>query len=945
MIRFHTSRSASDAVRYYAHLSQGDYYAQDGRSVGRWGGKLADTLGLSGEVLAEAWAEIAHNRDPRTGEQLTPRLKENRRVGVDVTMDVCKSASILWALGGDERIPELVQRASQEVLSEWMEPDMRVRLRARGQNGEAVTGAALWSTWLHVESRPSKADGLPDCQIHTHNFIANVTERDGRLFAAETGEMHRKARLYEAVFAAKIAEGLQQLGYRVERRGDGYEIAGISRKLIEKFSRRTQEIEEEARKRGITDAKEKDALGARTRLPKREELTRAELRGYWESRLTDDERNAIAAVRGQALERSRAGETPAPALTARQAVEWAMRHHFEKDAVVEDWKIAETALRHGVGSVTAAGVGEALEEKIEQGQLVGRKKDGKRLLTTPEAWRREQGIVGFAKDGRGTCKPLAPKRTIQRDWLNREQKRAVRRLWDSGDRVMLVRGAPGVGKTTLLQEAVEGIEAGGRKVFAFAPSAEASRGTLRESGFADAETVALLLKDERLQQRIRGQVLLVDEAGLMGARDAAAFFDLARRAEARVIVVGDRRQHGAVEQPGTLKLLETQAFLPVAEVGTIQRQRGKYQEVVERLSRGDTEGGLDRLEALGWVREIADPKEREQQLAAEYLEAVARRQKDGAPATALVISPSHAEGDRIAETIRQELKQRQKIGSEERELLRLDRLDLSEAERADADRYVEGEVVQFYQNAPGFQRGQRVTVVGHDELGSVCVANADGQVKALRLDQAAKFQVFRRISLKLAAGDRIRITGNGSSKDSKHRLNNGDLLTVAGFTPAGDIVDQRGWVVPATYGHLSQGYVITSQASQSKTVDHVILGMSARSFRAMSREGLLVSVSRGRSRATIYTDDVEGLRDAVRRSEERLTATELLKEQAGRRARATAAAQHWQRWQALHGQERPKQATGLARTPHVAAPAAAPAAVLALRPAPGEDRSPPERTR
>ena len=249
MLRFHTSRSASDAVRYYAHLSQGDYYTQDGCTAGRWGGKLAARLGLAGEVKAEDFAALANNRHPRTGQQLTPRMKDNRRVGVDVTMDVCKSASILWALGGDDRTPELVKQVSQEVLRDHMEPDMRVRLRAKGQNGEAVTGEAAWGSWLHGESRPSKADGLPDMQLHTHNMIFNQTWKDGRYFAAETGEMHRRARLYEAIFAAKIAQGLAELGYRVERRGKGYEIAGIDRKLIDKFSRRTEEIEAEAQER------------------------------------------------------------------------------------------------------------------------------------------------------------------------------------------------------------------------------------------------------------------------------------------------------------------------------------------------------------------------------------------------------------------------------------------------------------------------------------------------------------------------------------------------------------------------------------------------------------------------------------------------------------------------------------------------------------------------
>src|SRR6185437_2556685 len=74
----------------------------------------------------------------------------------------------------------------------------------------------------------------------------------------------------------------------------------------------------------------------------------------------------------------------------------------------------------------------------------------------------------------------------------------VRHVVGSRDRVTLVRGAAGVGKTSLMQEAVEAIEAGGTKVIALAPSASASRGTLREAGFENADTVARFLLDEKL---------------------------------------------------------------------------------------------------------------------------------------------------------------------------------------------------------------------------------------------------------------------------------------------------------------------------------------------------------------------------------------------------------------------------------------------------------------
>ena len=76
------------------------------------------------------------------------------------------------------------------------------------------------------------------------------------------------------------------------------------------------------------------------------------------------------------------------------------------------------------------------------------------------------------------------------------------------------------------------IEAAGNKVFTFAPSAEASRGVLRSEGFANADTVERLLIDPQMQAQVRGQVLWVDEAGLLSVKDMKRLFDVAKEQDA-----------------------------------------------------------------------------------------------------------------------------------------------------------------------------------------------------------------------------------------------------------------------------------------------------------------------------------------------------------------------------------------------------------------------------
>jgi len=248
--------------------------------------------------------------------------------------------------------------------------------------------------------------------------------------------------------------------------------------------------------------------------------------------------------------------------------------------------------------------------------------------------------------------------------------------------------------------------------------------------------------------------------------------------------------------------------------------------------------------------------------------------------SALVISPTHAEGERVTTEVRRKLKALKKLGTEdeEREFIQLKRLPWTEAQRSDARNYQAGVIVQFHQNVPGFRRGERVTVTGQDEDRRVLVKRQSDEAAILPLDRAARFQVYESGQIALAPGDMIRITQNGFTKD-KGRLNNSDLKQVHGFTRDGDIKLGNGWVVSRDYGHLTHGYCLTSYSAQSKGVDCVFIAESSESFRAADREQFYVSASRFKEALTIYTDDKRQLLAAVSKSSERPSATDLVAKQ------------------------------------------------------------------
>ncbi len=842
MLRIVQSMSAGQAKSYF---STADYYSEGQELLGQWRGEGARRLGLSGGIQSREWDALCDNLDPRTGDRLTLRTKEHRRVGYDFNFHVPKSVSVLYSLTQDERLLGAFRDAVQETMDD-VEAEMQTRIRKAGRNEDRLTGNMVWGEYIHFTSRP--IDGLPDPHLHAHCYVFNTTfdEQEDAWKAGQFGNLKRDASYFEAKFHVRLTDRLADLGLAVERKQKFWELAGISPSIVNKFSRRTQEIEEEADRLGIIDPEAKAELGAKTRSRKQKDIPLDMLRDEWRSRLTGDERDTLARVASQIGSEPIVRDHAAP----QTALALAADHCFERQSVIPERTLLAESLMRAVGQSTV----QDLEAAYRQESFITRERQGRIMVTTPHVLSEERQMLDFARQGRGSRRALASgEHTFTRSWLNEDQRKAVEHVLHSTDRVILIRGAAGVGKTSMMQETAEAIRASGTQVFAFAPSAKASRGVLREKGFEEADTAAQLLVDTKLQQQLRGQVIWIDEAGMVGARTMSEVFELADKIGARVILSGDRFQHGSVERGAAMRLLEQLAGLIPAEIKEILRQRDQYKHAVQDLSEERVTEGFRKLDDMGWVREVSDA-DRYRVLAKDYLDTINRNE------TALVISPTHREAERITHSIREGLKSNGHLECEERRFATLRNANLTEGQRSDVVNYAAGDVLVFHQNAKGYKRGERVTV--------------DATVPPI--DQAARFQLFNPGFLDIAEGDVLRITHNGKTLDGSGRLNNGDLVHVTGFDRSGNILTREKKTISKEFGHLAYGYVVTSHGSQGTDVERVFIGQSADSFAASSREQFYVSVSRGKKQATIYTDSKAELLDAVRRSDERLSATELI---------------------------------------------------------------------
>jgi hypothetical protein len=600
-------------------------------------------------------------------------------------------------------------------------------------------------------------------------------------------------------------------------------------------------------------------LAKTTRQEKREDLTLDDLRRYWQSRITPAEGKAIE----ETIERAKRGLNPKPEKLAAKAMEYAIAHHFQRSSVVDFNDLTITAMEKSMGGALPQ---DFRPEAERQGVLF----DGGEV-TTRAVWEQEQKIIGFARGGKGVFAPLAAGRIAgdagNLSGLSDEQKAAVRHVWDSTDQVILIRGGAGTGKTTMMTPALFEL---GTPVVLLAPSADASRTTLRKEALKDdnvpdafrqADTVAAFLGNEAMQKQVRGGgIIWVDEAGLLAINDLDRLCSVAASLDARIVLQGDPKQHKAVDRHGNmLTVLEEYAGLPVAKLTTIQRQKGDYAGAVAAIRDGDLKTGDAVLRNLGWVVEGHG----HDALVAEYAHAIEEKKPDGTAKTVLVIDPTHKDGDLLTEELRAVRKAKRLITGEETTFPSLKPLGWTDAEKADAGRYSGDETIQFFRNSGRFRAGDRV--------------KAADLLPDLPKVKPGNFAVFAETTVNFAVGDTVRITGNGWDVTKKHRVDNGRIDEIKAFTSKGDIVLSNGWVVGKDFGHIKHGLVQTSPATQSKTDDIVLAAMNKASLGAMGAEQGYVTASRGRERGMIFTDlPREELLHAIARGDKRRSATELL---------------------------------------------------------------------
>ena len=855
-------KNRAGAKSYFdEHLSQNDYYTQGETQRGQWLGIGAERLGLQpgGVVTREAFLHLCDNQHPLTGEQLTPQKFKERRVYFDFVCSPPKSVSILAVTMNDRRIIEAHKEASQLAMRE-LESFAAARVRKGGiQEQDRTTGNLVGASFLHTTSRAL------DPQLHTHFVLFNCTwdKKEARWKALQTGDMFGAINYGTEVYRNELAKRLHQIGYTTRRTGSAFEIDGVDPKLIERFSKRSQQ-------RDMAVKRQEDKLGRK--LTKKEvahvvhQSRPKKLKGVSDEQVRDQQLGEIGFFEKRALRQVVAAADGKPKAFAQyvglhDALTHGLAHVFERRSVAPQHKILEAALIKGCGQMNLGRLKDnlAADDKLVR---VGSE------FSTREILSKELYLIRAVNAGVEAVAPFVHHYEPAAH-LGLDQRKALAHVLTSPDRFTGFRGLAGSGKSTALVELAGIIRREGFKPFFCAPTASAAD-TLRKDGM-DAMTLQRLHGSLAAGGKLSpGVVIVLDEAGAVGLDDMVKLFELARRDDCRVVLSGDTGQHSSVPRGDALRIIEQYSSYRFSELTTIRRQKPEaYREAVELAAAKQTDKAFAKLVELGAVTEVSLDENggREPTLYQRAADAYVSATKQGK--SALLVSPTWAEIDAVTEKVRETLKAGGVISPQDESVAVFDSLSWTVAQKKSAREFEPGQRLRFVRHTRKFERGETVEVVATMETG-LRVRRPDGtEVDFIPASAAASFDVGESRELKVAAGDWLLLQANHGKE-----FINGERVQVREIQN-GRIALADGRTIPAGFNAFTHGYAVTSHSSQGKTVDEVLLVASSKSFPAVNREQFYVSISRGRERVHIFTDDSELLARRVADSHDRKAAVEL----------------------------------------------------------------------
>ena len=550
-----------------------------------------------------------------------------------------KSLSMYWATAPEhERV--IIQEALLEAVKdagnyEQVRGYIGGRLGAGGS--EFVAGEGLVLEYLHCTSRIEKGHAKPDPQLHVHRERPNsVRLPGGAMRTLDAAELYKRQKEFGAVvdvaLASKLLKRLPHLAacLEVDHAGHGLKLneSTVSRDRVMSSSKRRKGIQAKSAELGIDGAKGKEAIAVRSRSSKPEAIDEG-IFDYW--------RAEIGEIR---LAQSTLAELAMP--TVLQTHEML----FKGNSVIADHHLDFVAAQLTIGKgdivdidlvrdalIKQLGIVEIPPRLDENGELV---RDGKKY-TTAEMVRIEadclKAAVGGMENNRWAIEPSLVEHIIQcyeterqsaqkpgdRPFLlSDEQREAAFRLTSNGQYNFL-QGAAGVGKSATLAPVFrafgEAFSQKGHRCIGVAPQNKQASELQKSTGIKSRTVHSLLMSHEKAMEAKAkgarydqnalvhpGDVIVCDEAGTLDTFTLHALIKVCHDSQAKLVMVGDRRQMESVGTASMFGLLCDAMGDNLARIESIARQKEAFKPIAQALYEGKIAWALKAMESKDQIR-------------------------------------------------------------------------------------------------------------------------------------------------------------------------------------------------------------------------------------------------------------------------------------------------------------------------------------------------------
>ena len=582
---------------------------------------------------------------------------------------------------------------------------------------------------------------------------------------------------------------------------------------------------------------------------------------------------------------------------ARKGIDYATAHLSEGSSVfphVDMVAKAEVWIRQNAkeAAVTSVHIERVLQAKEAGGDLERRttlaynpkEKEFQEVpaWTTRQAIETENRFLARLDAGKGAVVPilsredaaaavdLADARAQERNpayAFNEGHRAAAIGILTSEDRFIGLQGFAGTAKTNaVLATVAHQARAQGMEVRLIAPTGSAAKtlaNALKMEGATLVRTLHELEKESKAAGAephpggFRPSLWIVDESSMASTAQLERLAAYAEERGARILFTGDVLQHASVEAGRGFS--QAQERMQTFYLDTIVRQENEQlRTAVYHAIRGDIGEALSAIDRGGGkIHEIEKADKRYEAMAQDYL--ATPKEERG---RVLVIEASRDGRDELNQKIREGLRAEGTLKKKEVQAETLVDRRLTTAEARYAVNYKLGDVIRFGRKSArhGIERGQVLTVVGHNQDGTLRLEKAKGQeiswspVSASKMNAKAYGVEKRGIS----AGDRILWTFN-DRKAGRINSQEARVERVDSRRMTADVRLENGTVQKLNLRnrddqHWNHAYAITSHAAQGRTASRVITNMESWRVNLMNKRSVYVILSRAQNSVNVYTD-------------------------------------------------------------------------------------------